>query len=96
MRVLTHFELHLVELFRAVEVVAGSGGTAAWQLVVPDRRTYDKTVGEGPNVTLVQPSLLQHAPTKQPPMTPTDYGIRTWNRFPVRGGQWSEDLMEKL
>jgi hypothetical protein len=40
--------------------------------------------------------LLQHAPTEEPQVTLTDYGIRTWNRFLERGGQWSEDLVEKL
>jgi len=47
-------------------------------------------------VTLVRLGLLQHAATDEPRVTRTDYGIRTWNRFCKRGGQWPDDLVEKL
>ena len=79
-----------------LQLILKPGGTVAWQLVVPDCQTYVKTVGDGTIVTLVRLGLLQHAPTEEPQGTLTDYGIRTWNRFLERGGQWSEDLVEKL
>ena len=70
-------------------------GTLAWQLVIPDRRTYEKTVGDGTVVTLVRLGLLEEA-DDEARMILTDYGIRTWNRFCERGGQWPDDLVEKL
>jgi hypothetical protein len=79
-----------------LRLIPKPGGTVTWQLVVPDRQTYDKTVGDGTIVTLVRLGLLQDALTEDPQVTLTDYGIRTWNRFLERGGQWSEDLVEKL
>jgi hypothetical protein len=60
-------------------------GTLAWQLVVPDRRTYDKTVGDGTIVTLVRLGLLEEADDENRVIL-SDYGIRTWNRFCERGG----------
>jgi hypothetical protein len=79
-----------------LQLILKPGGTVAWHLVVPDRSTYDKTVGDGTIVTLLRLGLLQHAPTEDPQVTLTDYGIRTWNRFLERGGQYPEDLVEKL
>jgi hypothetical protein len=79
-----------------LEMILKPGGTVAWQLMVPDRRTYDKSVGDGTIVTLVRLELLQHAITDEPRVTLSDYGIRTWNRFCERGGQWPDDLVEKL
>jgi hypothetical protein len=76
--------------------VATRRGTLAWQLVVPDRQTYEKTVGDGTVVTLVRLKLLQHAPVGEPRVTLTDYGIRTWNRFCERGGHWPDDLVDML
>ena len=70
-------------------------GTLAWQLVVPDRRTYEKTVGDGTIVTLVRLGLMKKA-TDHSRVTLTDYGISTWNRFCERGGHWPDDLVEKL
>jgi hypothetical protein len=37
-----------------LEPVPTRRGTLAWQLVVPDRRTYEKTVGDGTIVTLIR------------------------------------------
>ena len=70
-------------------------GTLAWQLVVPDRRTYEKTVGDGTVVTLVRLGLLEEADDDTPVIL-SDYGIRTWNRFCERGGRWPDDWVEKL
>jgi hypothetical protein len=63
--------------------------------VVPDRRTYDKTVGDGTIVTLVRLGLLEEADDEKRVIL-SDYGIRTWNRFCERGGHWPDDLVEKL
>jgi len=68
--------------------VTTSRGTLAWHLVVPDRQTYEKTIGDGTVVTLVRLGLLQHAPAEEPYVTLTNYGIRTWNRFCERGDRW--------
>jgi hypothetical protein len=70
-------------------------GTLAWQLVVPDRRTYEKTVGDGTIVTLIRLGLLEDA-DDETRVVLSDYGIRTWNRFCERGGHWPDDLVEKL
>jgi hypothetical protein len=70
-------------------------GTLAWQLVVPDRRTYEKTVGDGTIVTLIRLGLLEEADDATRVVL-SDYGIRTWNRFCERGGHWPDDLVEKL
>jgi hypothetical protein len=72
------------------------GGAVAWQLVVSPRQPYEKTVGDGTISTLLRLGLLEHATTEEPRVILTDYGIRTWNRFLERGGQWSEDLIETL
>ena len=69
-------------------------GTPAWQLVVPDRRTYEKIVGDGTVVTLVRLGLLEETDDESRVIL-TDYGIKTWNRFCERGGQWPDDLVEK-
>jgi len=78
-----------------LEPVPTRRGTLAWQLVVPDRRTYEKTVGDGTIVTLIRLKLLARA-TDHSRVTLTDYGIRTWNRFCERGGHWPDDLIEKF
>ena len=70
-------------------------GTLGWQIVVPDRRTYEKTVGDGTIVTLLRLGLLQKA-VDESRVTLTEYGIKTWNRFCERGGYWPDDLVEKL
>ena len=70
-------------------------GTLAWQLVVPDRRTYEKTVGDGTIVTLIRLGLLEDA-DDETRVVFSDYGIRTWNRFCERGGHWPDDLVDKL
>ena len=77
-----------------LESVSTRRGTLAWQLVVPDRRTYDKTVGDGTIVTLVRLGLLEEADETR--VIWSDYGIRTWNHFCERGGHWPDDLVEKL
>jgi hypothetical protein len=77
-----------------LEPVPTRRGTLAWQLVVPDRRTYDKSVGNGTIVTLVRLGLLQLADETR--VILSEYGIRTWNRFCERGGHWPDDLVEKL
>jgi hypothetical protein len=79
-----------------LRMIVKPGGAIAWQLVVPDRMTYDKTVGDGTVVTLLRLRLLDHAVSEDPKVVLTDYGIRTWNRFLERGGQWSEDLVDRL
>ena len=71
-------------------------GTVAWQLIVPDRQTYEKTIGNGTIITLVRLKLLQHAPAGEPRVTLTAYGIMTWNRFCERGGHWPDDLIDTL
>ena len=71
-------------------------GTAGWQLVVPDRQTYEKSVGEGTIVTLVRLGLLQPAATGNARVVLTDFGINTWNRFCERGGRWPDDLVDRL
>jgi hypothetical protein len=78
-----------------LEPVPTRRGTLTWQLVVPDRRTYDKTVGDGTIVTLVRLGLLEEADDEKRVIL-SDYGIRTWNRFCERGGHWPDDLVEKL
>jgi hypothetical protein len=70
-------------------------GTLAWQLVVPDRRTYEKSVGDGTIVTLIQLRLLEEA-DDETRVVLSGYGIRTWNRFCERGGHWPDDLVEML
>src|ERR1700733_1573336 len=70
-------------------------GTLAWQLVVPDRRTYEKSVGDGTIVTLIRLGLLEEA-DDETRVVLSDYGIRTWNHFCERGGHWPDDLGEKL
>ena len=70
-------------------------GTLAWQLVVPDRRTDEKSVGNGTVVTLIRLGLLEEA-DEETRVVLSDYGIRTWNRFCERGGRWPDDLVEKL
>jgi hypothetical protein len=70
-------------------------GTLTWQLVVPDRRTYEKSVGDGTIVTLIRLGLLEEA-DDETRVVLSDYGIRTWNRFCERGGHWPDDLVEKL
>ena len=72
------------------------GGTLGCQLVVPDRQTYERSVGNGTIVTLVRLGLLQHGPAEEPRVLLTDYGINTWNRFCERGGQWPDDLVDRL
>jgi hypothetical protein len=78
-----------------LEPVPTPRGTLAWQLVVPDRQTYEKTVGDGTIVTLVRLGLMVHAADGSR-VTLTDYGISTWNRFCERGGHWPDDLVERL
>jgi hypothetical protein len=70
-------------------------GTLAWQLVVPDRRTYEKSVGDGTMVTLLRLGLLEEA-DDETRVVLSDYGIRTWNHFCQRGGHWPDDLVEML
>ena len=78
-----------------LEAVPTRRGTLAWQLVVPDRRTFEKSVGDGTIVTLLKWGLLQKADDETRVIL-SDYGIRTWNRFCERGGHWPDDLVEKL
>jgi hypothetical protein len=70
-------------------------GTLAWQLVVPNRRAYEKSVGDGTIMTLIRLGLLEEA-DDETRVVLSDYGIRTWNRFCERGGRWPDDLVEKL
>jgi hypothetical protein len=78
-----------------LEPVPTRRGTLAWQLVVPNRQAYERSVGDGTMVTLVRLGLLEAADDESR-MILTDYGIRTWNRFCERGGHWPDDLVEKL
>jgi hypothetical protein len=78
-----------------LEPIPTARGTLGWQLVVRDRRSYERTVGDGTIVTLVRLGLLQMADDESR-VTFTDYGIKTWNRFCERGGHWPDDLVEKL
>ena len=70
-------------------------GTLAWDLVVADRRTYEKSVGDGTIVTLLRLGLLQKSQDGAC-VTLTEYGIKTWNRFCERGGHWPDDLVERF
>jgi len=78
-----------------LEPVPTPRGTLAWDLIVPDRQPYEKSVGDGTIVTLVRLRLLQKTDDGSR-ATLTDYGIRTWNRFCERGGHWPDDLVEML
>lgn len=78
-----------------LEAIPTRGGTLAWQLVVPDRQPYEKRVGDGTITTLFRLGLMDYG-DDETLVVLTDYGIRTWNRFCERGGQWPDDLVEKL
>jgi hypothetical protein len=78
-----------------LEPVPTRRGTRAWELVVPDRQTFEKSVGNGTIVTLLRLGLLEEA-NEDARVILSDYGIRTWNRFCERGGRWPDDLVEKL
>jgi hypothetical protein len=78
-----------------LEPVPTRRGTLAWELVVPDRQTFEKSVGNGTIVTLLRLGLLEE-PDEEARVILSDYGIRTWNRFCERGGRWPDDLVEKL
>ena len=78
-----------------LEAIPTRGGTLAWQLVVPDRQPYEKRVGDGTITTLFRLGLMDYG-DDETRVVLTDYGIRTWNRFCERGGQWPDDLVEKL
>ena len=52
-------------------------------------------MGNGTVVTLIRLGLLEEA-DEETRVVLSDYGIRTWNRFCERGGQWPDDLVEKL
>jgi hypothetical protein len=70
-------------------------GTPAWDLVVPDRQPYEKSIGDGTIVTLLRLGLIEEA-NEEARVILSEYGIRTWNRFCERGGHWPDDLVEKL
>jgi hypothetical protein len=78
-----------------LKVVTTRAGRLAWQLVVPDRQTYEKQVGDGTITTLFRLGLMDFGDDEDTVIL-TDYGIRTWNRFCERGGHWPDDLVEKL
>lgn len=78
-----------------LESVPTGGGRLAWQLVVPEGQPYEKRVGDGTIVTLCRLGLLEEGEDETRVIL-SDYGIRTWNRFCERGGQWPDDLVEKL
>jgi hypothetical protein len=50
-------------------------------------------IGNGTIVTLLRLGLLQRS-SDESRVTFTDYGIKTWNRFRERGGQFPEDLVD--
>lgn len=78
-----------------LEAVPTRGERMAWQLAVPDRQPYEKSVGDGTITTLLRLGLLEYG-DDETRVTLSEYGIRTWNRFCERGGQWPDDLVEKL
>jgi len=78
-----------------LEAVPTRAGRLAWQLVVPERQPYEKQVGDGTITTLFRLGLMDYG-DDETRVVLTDYGIRTWNRFCERGGQWPDDLVEKL
>ena len=71
-------------------------GRVAWRLIVPDGQIYDRVVGDGTIVTMIRLGLLDLATEDESQVALTAFGIRTWNRFCERGGQWPDDLIEKL
>jgi len=78
-----------------LEKVPARGGKWVWQLVVPERQPYEKRVGDGTITTLFRLGLLEYGEDETRVIL-SDYGIKTWNRFCERGGQWPDDLVEKL
>jgi hypothetical protein len=78
-----------------LEQVPTRAGKWVWQLVVPERQPYEKRVGDGTVTTLFRLGLLEYG-EHETRVILSDYGIKTWNRFCERGGQWPDDLVEKL
>ena len=78
-----------------LDAITTRSGSLAWQLVVPERQIYEKTVGHGTIVTLIRLGLLEEAEDGMRVIL-SAYGIGTWNRFRERGGHWPDDLVEKL
>jgi hypothetical protein len=99
----TFWSICLAALGREAPTVTGSyleavptrGGRMAWQLVVPDRQPYEKSIGDGTITTLFRLGLLEYG-DDETRVVLSEYGIRTWNRFCERGGHWPDDLVEKL
>jgi len=78
-----------------LEQVPTRAGKCVWQLVVPERQPYEKRVGDGTITTLFRLGLLEYGEDETRVIL-SDYGIKTWNRFCERGGQWPDDSVEKL
>jgi hypothetical protein len=78
-----------------LQSVPTRAGRPAWELIVPDRRTYEKRVGDATIVTLIRLGLLEVAEADKRVIL-AEYGIRTWNPFCERGGHWPDDLVEML
>jgi hypothetical protein len=78
-----------------LDAITTRSGSLAWQLVVPERQIYEKTVGDGTIVTLIRLGLLEDAEEGMRVIL-SAFGIATWNRFCERGGHWPDDLVEKL
>jgi hypothetical protein len=78
-----------------LEQVPTRAGKWVWQLVVPERQPYEKRVGDGTITTLFRLGLLEYG-EHETRVILSDYGVKTWNRFCERGGQWPDDLVEKL
>lgn len=68
-------------------------GRIGWQLMVSGRPPDANRIGNGTIVTLLRLGLLQRS-SDESRVTFTDYGIKTWNRFRERGGQFPEDLVD--
>ncbi len=79
-----------------LEPVVKPRGSLAWRLVVPDHQPYDKVVGDGTIITLIRLGLMEPHGEDDEQVALTDYGIRTWNRFCERGGQYPDDLVDVL
>jgi hypothetical protein len=67
-------------------------GTPGWQLILRDRPTRDRVIGEKTIRPLLRLGLLEIAGGAPERLVISTRGKATWRRFLERGGQFPEDL----
>jgi hypothetical protein len=67
-------------------------GTPGWQLILRDRPTRDRVIGEKTIRPLLRLGLLEIADEASEHLVISTRGKATWRRYLERGGQFPEDL----